>query len=395
MVRNSRSRLFEVAFILSLAIGGVRDIITPYGVFALQMLTLFSLIFVKFYLNQTQKTTSIISVLLPAFMILYFLFRIIFSISISQLNIDSIIIIIKHFSVLMAISICFFRFKLLDDMFYFSKRYNIIHFIIISGFISTIYILFIHLINFRIGRIEDGLYFSTIYVFSTFISIFFFLSGKRVFSYKVDLFILLILIIRLLIDLRRTPILMLAIFVILFFLAGTFKKTIFGNGKSFNPVHAVLRLLLFLIFLYGILLFVQSGIFSRLNLQSLKYALFDVRYIDIIHTIDLTMRVNPIFGVGPLADFDLIYSEQVHSLPVRIFSEYGFLGVSLFVGVWLIITVKALFALLRRDPDSETRSPFLFSASLYALFFTFSARGFEIEVFAILGLAVAVGAKRR
>jgi O-antigen ligase len=100
---------------------------------------------------------------------------------------------------------------------------------------------------------------------------------------------------------------------------------------------------------------------------------------------------NPLFGLGPTFHIALEHNGQVHSLPVQVFAHYGVLGVLLIFGVFIQL-VGGFFTIYRKN-DREM-IPFVSAAIFYLAFFSFSARGLEIESFAILSLAVASVNKR-
>ena len=167
-----------------------------------------------------------------------------------------------------------------------------------------------------------------------------------------------------------------------------------NKNKSTNFLQKVLRFFLLLPLVLIVYWVVNSDIFNRLNWQAIKFALFDVRVLDIEIAYEKVMSVNPIFGLGPIFSLDLHHSAQVHSLPAGIFVSFGWVGVVLFLLLFMRLLVDAVLCSISRREGAHNKLVFLIATMFYMIFFTFSARGFEIESFSIFAFGLAAGMKK-
>lgn len=387
-------RRLETLFLATLALGGVRTLITPNLVFLCQFAALNFLILAKLYSKDFLPVRSPIVLLLPLTFVLYFSFRSAGALAAGDIVAADVTATLKHIAVVCSLSLALFRFRLTEDFFSDGQTFVLVRLIVVLGALSTGYILSLHLLTFRIGRLEDGLYFSTFYVFSIFLLSAFVLSGQKLFSSKIDFLILLPLAVRLFVDLRRTPVIVVSLFVVVFVIVIFVRKLLKKEHKTRrSTLQKLLLACVVLTIAVGVYQIVSSGVFSRLNVEALRFALFDIRLVDIMIAVETTMDMNPIFGLGPTYSPDLVTSEQVHSLPGAIFLGYGGIGLLLFI--WLVarITFGAL-ELSVRQRGANPSYIYLIASSLYVIFFTFSARGFEIEVFSLLAIALVIRAQR-
>ena len=388
-------RKLEILFILSLALGGYRAILTPNFVFLFQTFLLFLLIFFKIKEKQFTKTVRPFELLIFLFFITYFGLRSIIDLVNESINVQNLFDVLKPIIVIMCISLSFFSFKLVDDFCNQAPGRHLSHWVVISGMISTFFILFLHLQAFRLGRLGDGLYFSTLYIFSSLLLIANLLQNKTLSSFRRDTGALFLLTSRLLVDLRRTPVVLVTGFILCFLVLQMFREVFrLNKTKSTSRLQKVLRFFLLLPFVLIVYWVVNSDIFNRLNWQAIKFALFDVRVLDIEIAYEKVMSVNPIFGLGPIFSLDLHHSAQVHSLPAGIFVSFGWVGVFLFLLLFVRLLVDAVLCSTSWRVASQNKLLFLIATIFYMLFFTFSARGFEIESFSIFAFGLAVGMKK-
>lgn len=386
-------RKLEIVFLASLALGGYRGILTPYGVFVAQTMALFFLIFVKVQNRQFVKTTSLFNLLFPLIFILYVVFRSLIDLFYQEITAQNVIDCFKPIIVVSCLSLSLVRFHLVDDLCNpYSGRRDLIYWIVVFGALSTFYILGLHVASFQIGRLADGLYFSTLYVFSTLLVFATVLARHTVFSLRAGLGATAILLSRLFVDLRRTPVVVAAgfvasylVFQLLRLLAG------YSKDKKSSLSSRVIRTFVFVIILVAVYWFIENGGFARLNLEAIQYALFDVRLVDLTIAINEVFEVKPVFGLGPIYTLNLEQNAQVHSLPGMIFLSFGVVGIGLFLTLTVRLMIVAASSFLKRGKVAETKFAFVLASVFYLAFFTFSARGVEIEAFAIFALAMLIG----
>ena len=242
-------RKLEILFILSLALGGYRAILTPNFVFLFQTFLLFLLIFFKIKEKQFTKTVRPFELLIFLFFITYFGLRSIIDLVNESINVQNLFDVLKPIIVIMCISLSFFSFKLVDDFCNQAPGRHLSHWVVISGMISTFFILFLHLQAFRLGRLGDGLYFSTLYIFSSLLLIANLLQNKTLSSFRRDTGALFLLTSRLLVDLRRTPVVLVTGFILCFLVLQMFREVFrLNKTKSTSRLQKVLRFFLLLPF---------------------------------------------------------------------------------------------------------------------------------------------------
>lgn len=390
-------RKLEILFVASLALGGYRGIFTPYGVFALQTLSLFVLIAVKVHQRHFVRTARLFDLLFPVTFFGYLIIRSTVDLLDVVVTLPNIVDFFKPVIVAACLLLSLFRFQLVEDLCKPStNRLHLTHWVVMFGTLSTFFIVGLHAASLQFGRLDDGLYFSTLYVFSTLLVLSVVLSNQTLFSIKWDLGMLAVLVFRLLVDLRRTPLLVVGGFVTTFLLARILQRIFLGSKNIKSPrFKKILRLVILGVISTSIYSFIASGSFNRLSLSALQYALYDVRILDLKIALEEVFAVDPIFGLGPFFSLNLYHSNQVHSLPGAIFVSYGWFGLILYLMMVVRLVFATLNASVQRQHGSEAKFAFLLASVFYLLFFTFSARGFEIESFSIFALALAIGIRKK
>ena len=378
-------------------IGGYRSVLTPNGVFALQAFALFALIIIKAYHGQFLRTRRPLELLFLLFFISYIILRSIADLLSEPVTVQNVSDVIKPIIIMSCLSLAFFRFQLVDDLLNQAPCRHLSHWIVIFGTVSTLLILSLHLTSFRIGRLYwmPGAYFSTLYVFSSLLLTAALLSKKKLFSNGKSRMALVFLLSRLFVDLRRTPVAIMGIFIVSYIGLLSLRFLLVNIKRKKNSMfQKVLRLAGVLLLGAGPYWLIVNGHFSRLNWNAIQFALFDVRLMNIKTALDEVLLVNPFFGLGPVFELNLQYSGQVHSLPAALFVSFGWVGLTLFLLLPLRLLFDVISTTISDHPGAEDRLAFLTATLFYLIFFTFSARGFEIESFSIFALALTIGMKK-
>lgn len=389
-------RKIEILFLASLALGGYRGILTPNGVFALQTLALFLLIAFKFKTRQFARTPRPFDLLFILIFSVYIILRSTVDLFNQAVTLENVFDFIKPIIVISCLSLSLFRFQLVDDLCDpLTNRRHLTHWIVVFGAVSTLYILGLHVVSMRVGRLDGGLYFSTLYVFASLLLFASLLSNRTLFSMSKDVGMSMALVLRLFMDLRRTPVVVVGGFVVSYLLLKFF-RTMLGMSKQqkLSVTSKLIRMVILVIIVAGVYWFIANGNFSRLNLKSLQFALYDVRILDVKLAVDEVLSNDPFFGLGPVFSLNLHYSAQVHSLPAAIFVSYGGIGFFLYLILAIRLIIITIVAFTKRHDVAEAKFSFLLASLFYLLFFTLSARGFEIESFSMFAFALAIGMKK-
>lgn len=259
----------------------------------------------------------------------------------------------------------------------------------------------------RWGRVESGLYFSTLYIYVTILLIgLWFLKSNWVRPSLLYPF-LFIHLARYVVDARRSP--LFSLFLGIFFLIACGLIFIRWSRKRFNVFgrssmrRVYMTLILLLLMSAPLIMAFFSGSMGlasldqmissyqrRISATALSRAL-NVRLEDFKEALH-SEHQNHFLGAGLGTVYDLKTSEDLHSLYVFLYAQLGIPGLLIFLSLiartcWLgIKTGRSTFV---RD-DMVLSVVISIATFFYFSYFSFSARGTEFEAMLVLSLSAAI-----
>jgi hypothetical protein len=378
----------HISILLLLLIPGAFHAFIPkvisFGIFAVYYIGFFIVIGYRSYL-QSIKDTGFLYILLfnVIYLALHSLFVLVQEVEIIEYARYLLVFILPVLFLPIASSL-----KKLEDVFYVIKA------VILVSSIICIVILINNVLHGSFGRVESGLYFSTMYIFVTILLLGLWLGRINIFSKFEFILIISLHLLRAFIDFRRSPI---AIIILGFILIALYLSNT-GSAKAINNFFYVVLLLaslwLFMDDVENLLsgLSFYSQYIYRFSLEAFEVA-FEVRFHDYFQILS-DDNWSRLVGAGLGYNFHTDNNDNIHSLYLFIFTNLGAIGLILMLALTLYPIVVGLKG-RSKSPNKKLKTILSLSLFCYFLFFTFSARGSEFESFLILTIVTAIQYKFR
>ena len=256
-----------------------------------------------------------------------------------------------------------------------------------------------------VGRRLDGLYFSTIYIFTTVLLIGYWMYDVNILPGPILYFALGLHLARLLIDLRRSPLMTVLLGTMGMLLLFLFMSRI---RRGMSVIHSVKQKMKIAFSSAGIILLtvvvslmfskpdvINPGTFGmsdektlkRFRLEKLERG-FERRKAGWSSAL-ADAKWNPITGKGLGSSFDLPHSRKIHSLYVFLIAHMGMAGIVLFLTIIISTFSSGIRAAYRTKDAYVFGNCLAISASFicYVCFLAFSVRGTQFDAMTIFSFA--------
>ena len=373
----------HVVFLLILLIPGAFHAFIPkvvsFGIFTISYIVLFITVGLKSYL---QPVRNEIFLYILFFLVIYLAFHFLYVVATG-------VEVLEYARYLFVFLIPILVLPITNGLKTSEDALYIIKCVVLISSIICVVILATNMLHGSFGRVEAGIYFSTMYIFVTILLLGLWLSKIKILTNFEFILALSLHLLRAFIDFRRSPI---AIIILGFVLISLYLLCIRGRKNLNSDVYLMFLLIMISVFIFDIVdLFVSLSFYdkyvSRLSFDVLKIA-FEIRFSDYFQVLQ-NGEWSRLIGAGLGYSFLTDNNSDIHSLYMFIFSNLGAVGLCLILALIFYPIVVGLKS-SSKGADKKLKALLSISLFCYFLFFTFSARGSEYESFMILAIVIAI-----